>query len=408
MNEKEFTNKINSLIYSLNSNCSSKFIQSNIQEISIIISEYGHLYLKLDNIYQWVTYLYVNCIKQKETSSAFKAFAIFCRSLCISYNNTVNKISEGADQVYIKSTTPKNSQKTLFIIDTDAWLGHLQILYSFIEVLNNEERKKIQIISLNGSHNSTFAQKLKPLNIKYFCVNSRLSISQKYDVLISHVNSIKQTGKFSVRSVWLTWPPIVFLGGLKKISDVQISWHMKYPFSLGHSYDYCLYPYGLNSNDATFNLHDQFEPIISHKFYLTDSALQSEGNTEGQGLARTLINKIKSRQLQVVLSVARPEKLNNLKFLHSLKILLSSNPRLCFCWCGKKTDAAVSQLLKKFLKLEIKNQFFLGWVDSWEAVSECDYFIDSYPFGSGITLAQALRLQVIIVFSSEKNIINFS
>ena len=248
-----------------------------------------------------------------------------------------------------------------------------------------------------------FCSKIKPLNIKYFCVNSRLSISQKYDVLISHVNSIKQTGKFSVRSVWLTWPPIVFLGGLKKISDVQISWHMKYPFSLGHSYDYCLYPYGLNSNDATFNLHDQFEPIISHKFYLTDSALQSEGNTEGQGLARTLINKIKSRQLQVVLSVARPEKLNNLKFLHSLKILLSSNPRLCFCWCGKKTDAAVSQLLKKFLKLEIKNQFFLGWVDSWEAVSECDYFIDSYPFGSGITLAQALRLQKpIIVFSSEK------
>ena len=34
---------------------------------------------------------------------------------------------------------------------------------------------------------------------------------------------------------------------------------------------------------------------------------------------------------------------------------------------------------------------FLGWVNPWDTLKNIDYFLDTHPFGSGITLAQALR-----------------
>ena len=342
-----------------------------------------------------ITTLYTKFAKQWETYWAYRELsrlAVLLSRITAPINHNIN---------FQKKEHYPRGKKILFIIDTDFWLGHLQVLVSFIEGASREERDKIEVIAFNGRQNSVLDKKLERLSVKYSLIQNP-KVSDKLKLLESYVERISDKG-FETKLIWTAWPPLMFAGSLFRIADHQVCWAMKYPAPMGHQCDAIYYPYGFDKNTSgTTYMHDSSIKIITHPFYLTEDALSTNEEVD-QPKQTSLNTSSKLRALKgegrlIIACIARPEKMNNPSFIEILKNLLVANKNACFVWCGRESDDS-SKIFQKNLEMHaIRDRCtFLGWVNPWDTLKNIDYFLDTYPFGSGITLAQALRLQKNII-----------
>lgn len=345
----------------------------------------------LDTAYQILTNLYINYVKRSESAAAFRQLAGFAMQLSRSLSSLPELAAQHPPQVLTG-----NAPFTLFLIDTDAWLGHLQVLGSFLQLCSADERRSLQVIALSGNPASKWARLLKQLGVSYGHI-PKGPIRERLQIVRQRVQSLQRQG-FAVRLIWITWPPLVFLGGLSRLAPTQLAWAMKYPFQIGLHYDEIIYAYGFGERrDQRLYLHDSFTPVRLLPFSLTREILQASDQSIAKGITERATKALvewKQRTGQVaVLSVARPEKMCNETFLRRLSGLLAKNPKAHFFWCGKQgsLDAESFQFKLILHKLQQRSTL-LGWVQPWPVISQCDYFLDTYPFGSGVTMAQALRL----------------
>ena len=137
-------------------------------------------------------------------------------------------------------------------------------------------------------------------------------------------------------------------------------------------------------------MHDSSTKIITHPFYLTEDALStSEESDNSKNLslhALTRLNKMKKDGELIIACIARPEKMNNYSFINELKKLLAANSHANFAWCGRETDESSKVFQKNLETHAIGNRrTFLGWIQPWHILKSVDYFLDTHPFGSGIT-----------------------
>jgi hypothetical protein len=355
----------------------------------------------LDTAYQVVTNLYINYVKRCESASAFRQFSCFAMQLSRSLSSLPQLAATRLPQPET-GTAPF----TLFLIDTDAWLGHLQVLGSFLQLCSTNEKRYLEVIALSGTSTSKWARLLKQLGVSYGHI-PKGPIHERLQIIRQRVENLQNQG-FAVRLIWITWPPLVFLGGLKRLAPTQIAWSMKYPFQIGLHYDEIIYAYGFGERrDQKIYLHDSFTSVRLLPFSLTQEILQASDQSIPIGIterATGLMMQFKRKPGHIaILSVARPEKMCNEKFLARLSGLLSQNPKAHFFWCGKEGSLDAKGFQSQLIHYQLQQRStLLGWVHPWPVISQCDYFLDTYPFGSGVTMAQALRLRKSILIHQPK------
>lgn len=397
------TDNLNRLILSLLRQRGSRTASEQIlNQIYDELLTFPHAGIGIDLSHRLITTLYTKFAKQWETYWAYRELSRLAVLL--------SRLTSTKDQ-NIKFEQKKHypkGKKTLFIIDTDFWLGHLQVLCSFIEIASREERNKIEVIAFNGRQDSVLDKKLEKLSVKYSLIQNP-KVSDKLKLLGSYVERISKKG-FETKLIWTAWPPLMFIGSLFRIADHQVCWAMKYPAPMGHQCDAIYYPYGFDekTTGSTY-MHDSSIRIITHPFYLTEDALST--NEEADQAKQTSLNTssklraLKDEGKLIVACIARPEKMNNQSFIDRLKDLLSVNKNASFVWCGHE-GADSSKIFQKNLEMHAISDrcTFLGWVNPWDTLKDIDYFLDTHPFGSGITLAQALRLHKKIILHRGKPI----
>lgn len=362
--------------------------------------------IDIDSAHNIITHLYTRFAKPRETVFAYREFASFALHLSrmTKYNESIDDYPDSIDR---QKDNTDSEKKIIFVIDTDAWLGHIQVLCSFIEKSDPRLRQRIEVVAFNGIQGSILYKKLKKYCVPYYLLQSK-KISNKLKSLEQLIKRNTDNG-WCTKLVWVAWPPLMFIGSCTKLTTRQACWAMKYPFPLGHAIDEILYPYGFDKlTEGKTYAHNAFQPIISHPFYLTKDVLAtqeiSEKTTER---SRQAIKFIKDKQQQdkisIITSVARPEKMNNPHFLNKLKRLLLQNPFTHFVWCGREDQEESHMFQQNLEKLKLSARcFFAGWVHPWSVIEASDYFLDTYPFGSGITLAQAMRLGKTILVHQQQ------
>ena len=343
--------------------------------------------LDIDLAYKIILKLYTQFAKPRETLGAYKILASFAMK--------ISRIVKADNISFPKSKRDAKLTKIIFIIDTDAWLGHVQIMCSFFQKAAKQTRECLEVIALNGKKNSILSHKLKAYGIKYYTLEDQFMSLKlaKLKEYIEHLNS----EEVSVKLIWTGWPPIMFLGGCIRLGYKQAIWAMKYPYPLSYQTDEVYFAYGFHEKiEGRFILQDSFQPIISHPFHLTADALSTHEKSESMDqLTASAIKKlklIKQNGQEVMLSAARPEKMCNNIFLTRLDNILKMNPNFIFAWCGRHGDKSTKKFEGELTKKNIhKRALFIGWIHTWDVIPMADFFLDTYPFGSGITLAQAMR-----------------
>lgn len=88
-------------------------------------------------------------------------------------------------------------------------------------------------------------------------------------------------------------------------------------------------------------------------------------------------------------TLARTEKLNSPPFLDAVIRILRDNPKAGYLWTGRERVEAIQ---KRFEDAGVADRCeFIGWVATPVYARVLDVFLETFPFGCGITAMQALE-----------------
>lgn len=94
-------------------------------------------------------------------------------------------------------------------------------------------------------------------------------------------------------------------------------------------------------------------------------------------------------------TLARAQKMNDVRFLSAVTTILKLNENVVFLWTGREEDKFVDDF---FVENGVKQKTkFVGWVDTSLYAQILDILLDSFPSGNGITAIQAMEARVPVV-----------
>ena len=98
----------------------------------------------------------------------------------------------------------------------------------------------------------------------------------------------------------------------------------------------------------------------------------------------------------VLATLGREEKILQPAFLATVVAILRAHPGACYLWTGRTEHPAVKAALEA--GGVGARCFHIGWVDTALFAQVIDIFLDSFPFGCGYTLMEAMAAGKAVVF----------
>lgn len=178
-------------------------------------------------------------------------------------------------------------------------------------------------------------------------------------------------------AVWLSLPLWVpFLFGYR-IANRQVFWSLK--FHAVHLGDDVVHIGMTKARDGVVNIHGKpwlaFQPPLAVAIHQRDADTRAElrGGYNDKFLFATL---------------AREEKFNSPRFADTVARILKRCPGSLFMFTGRE----ISPVLEKALVEHgvVEQAMFIGWVDTELYANLIDCFLETFPFGCGVTGMQAL------------------
>ena len=177
--------------------------------------------------------------------------------------------------------------------------------------------------------------------------------------------------------VWVSAPPMAAFALSMRLAPAQIFWALRFhPLSGPYIDGYITW--GAPS-ERTRRYGNQEWEVVPMPLALDDSpAPQAE------------VERLRSRFPEPVLlgTLAREEKINSAPYLRAVADILVANPRAGFLWTGRSEHPGVAGFLRE---AGVAGRcHFVGWVDTKLHAAALDVFLETFPFGSGVTALQAL------------------
>ena len=266
-----------------------------------------------------------------------------------------------------------DGDRIAFVVQNSVLLGHTEVMLS---VMKNwrEKYPKLEILFVGLTPcQRNLASRLSELNVEIVTpTNDNFEIISRIRWLRDVLTS-RQVGT----AVWVSvpvWIPYIFGYG---ICERQVFWALK--FHPCHMGDEVLHigmtkkPFG----EETINGKPwkAFQPPL---------AIVVRQNNLNE------IEKFREQFQSTFLfgTLAREEKFNSERFAQTVANILLKCPQAIYVYTGKKISSIFLNILKKN-NVE-KQAKFIGWVDTDIVSNSIDCFLESFPFGCGVTGMQAL------------------
>jgi hypothetical protein len=268
-------------------------------------------------------------------------------------------------------------------------LAHASVVQWFLSDSLNRKLcgREFYIIVMNGRRNLQFDEAFKSLSCKVFYIDEMIKENGETIPLnllkLKILRDIHYYGKI-VSSIWISSSPSAVFFFSARYALVQIFWTMKFHVFESDGVDRyvsCGSEGQFKKNVLGKNWYCRRIGFISnnsHKFNIIDSVKQKlPGDAVLLG------------------TFARAEKISQPAFLELIFDILSENPSAHFIWTGRTADPRV---VKYFDQKKILNRtHYIGWINTSESIFSLDIFLETIPYGCGLTAAEACSAGIPLV-----------
>lgn len=279
-----------------------------------------------------------------------------------------------AGRKFVSDLQPRNESKVCFVVPAGALLGHTEVM---LQLFRAWRRNAIPVdpvvVSLSGFDGKLDAA-LRDLGISFFAPSPGISGV----VALAHWarDSIAREGCHT--AVWVSVPVMVsFLFGFG-LAPRQVLWSLKFhPVHLGETVTHIgMTPPG--DGEALFNGHPwkRFSPPLS----LPE---RSVSLSEVAALRRKFGGSF------LFGSLARTEKFNSTEFADAIVQIVGRCSGSLFVYTGREDSPVIKEAFAKAGLSHLAR--FVGWVDTNLYARVIDTFLETFPFGCGVTGAQAVN-----------------
>lgn len=179
--------------------------------------------------------------------------------------------------------------------------------------------------------------------------------------------------------VWVSAPAMADFALPMRLAPAQVFWTLKFhPFRIPEIDGYITY--GAWS-EATRVVHDEEWQVVPFMLSKPSPPVPDEAVAK----TRAPFN----RYSILFGTLARTEKLNSKPFLDAVVRILRDNPDAGYLWTGREHHAGIQ---RHFEQGGVADRcHFIGWVQTPVYARVIDIFLESFPFGCGLTGLQALE-----------------
>lgn len=178
--------------------------------------------------------------------------------------------------------------------------------------------------------------------------------------------------------VWVSAPPGADFLMAMRLAPIQLFWTLKFhPFRIPEIDGYITYG---GWSEATRVIHGEEWKVVP--FLLAKPA--GAVNPDRVSATRALF----AQHPVLFGALARTEKLNSPEYLNAVVEILRANPTSGYIWTGREQHGGIQ---RHFEEAKVADRtHFVGWVDTALYAQVLDIFLETYPFGCGVTAMQAL------------------
>ena len=264
----------------------------------------------------------------------------------------------------------------VFVLKNGILLGHSQVMLSIIKEWKSLlPDLNIFCFILSNEFEEKLAIQLIDCNVKIMAPPKQLGAQDRIKWLRDEIekNEINT-------AIWVSAPLwVTYIFGFK-IARRQIMWSLKFhPIHLG---DTVCHIGMTKENEGIIMINDSpwkaFQPPLQIKITHNYDKNKIESNKIKASLKGKLIFG----------TLARTEKFNSIQFVDALIEILDHCSDSVYLYSGMQPSLFLLERAK--LKGVDKKIFYIGWVDTELFSLAFDVFLETFPFGCGITGMQAL------------------
>lgn len=269
--------------------------------------------------------------------------------------------------------------RAAFLLQTPAMLGHTDALF---ELLRHRPRglpwHDAPVIFVLSGESAELTRCCAELGVQVCYLESENGrpLNSQYERLASMRRRIAAEGVSHF--VWVSAPGQAIMTFAMRVAPVQVFWTLKFhPFRLPEIDEYITHG---NWGEIERRMHGELWKTV----WLSIGDILADVDP-----ARVAAERAKFARHDILFGVlAREEKLNSEAYLAMVTAILQRCPQAGFVWAGRSELPVVTAY---FARHGVADRcHFIGWVDTSLYVRVIDVFLETFPFGCGITAMQAL------------------
>ncbi len=271
----------------------------------------------------------------------------------------------------------RDARKICFVLQNAVLLGHTEVM---LKVIDSWRQMNLDVevwVAAFGSVDPAFAQMLQQRSIKLLepivVQGQRISLSQSFPRFRQQLDALNIHNV-----VWVSVPTSASYAMAMKLAPRQVFWSLK------------LHPVFVPEADAHIcNGHESEDiriyngnPWTVATFPLTVALKDNQPSDIAAFRAQFPADAV------LLGTLAREEKLNSQDFLTAICTILARNPKAHYIWTGRQQPA---NIVSAFQAAGVASRcHFVGWVDTNLVAEALDIFLETFPFGCGVTGFQAM------------------
>jgi hypothetical protein len=266
-----------------------------------------------------------------------------------------------------------------FVLQAGPVLGHTQVLLKMLESRpgrnGREPEPRVYVLD---SFESRFIEQCRAIGVEVVSVVKEMGAERPpawKDRFLWLRNRLRQD---RIRtSIWVSAPTMVAFAYSMRLAPVQIFWALRFhPISAPYIDGYITWG---APGEKTRRYGNQDWDVVPMPLAID----------EAQPDPLDVASVRKQFPEEILLgTLSREEKTSSPAYLRAVAQVLAANPQTGFVWTGRSEHPGIAGFFRAQGIAE--RCHFVGWVDTKLYAAALDVFLETFPFGSGVTALQAL------------------